>query len=1096
MTSFLPIEEPRRLEALQRLNVLDTPAEAAFDRITGLAARLFRVPVALVSLVDSDRQWFKSKHGVDLCETSRDIAFCAHALGQREALVVPDTTLDPRFCDNPLVTGEFAVRFYAGAPLIGREGLALGTLCVLDTKPRGFNEEDRKTLEDLAAVVVDELELRLSARQLEEESEARRAAQKALDESRIRFQSAFEMSAIGMALVSPEGRWIQVNGCLCRMLGYSEEELRRKTSQDITFPADLPRDLELVEQLLAGDIDSYELEKRYLRGDGQLVWVAISVALVRDGRNQPEYFVVQVQDIGGRKQIEDELRQSEARKAAIVNTALDCIISIDAQSRILEWNPAAEKTFGFSREYALGRELPDLIVPPELRAAHRAGLEKYSASGDGPILGQRLELPAVRADGQTITIELAVVPIPGSEPPLFTGHLRDISGRREIEERLRLLESVVVNANDAILITEAEPIDEPGPRILYANDAYCRMSGYALEEIIGRTPRILQGEGTSDEARARIRRALKRWKPVVVDMLNYKKDGTPFWVELSITPVANEKGWFTHWVSIQRDITERRQTLELLRESEGRYGRIAANVPGMVYQFVLHPDGAFSFAFVSEGCREIYGLEPAQIMDDASVVLDCVHPDDAQEFSDSVARSAQTLDPWEWQGRVLLAGREEKWIRGSSRPKREDDGRIVWDGILFDVTQRIKSVEALRHAKEEAVAARIEAERANAAKSEFLSRMSHELRTPLNAILGFGQLLEAGGLPPRAQEQAGYILKGGYHLLDLINEVLDIARIESGRLTLAPEAVPVFEVISEALDLVAPLAGERSLQLVQVPDDAARFALCDRQRFKQVLLNLLSNAVKYNRDGGQVRVLCSTTDRKEVRIEVSDTGRGIAREDLERVWVPFERLDADIQHIEGTGIGLSLSRHLAQAMGGTLNARSELGRGSTFTLELPAAPDPGLSANQEKAAPVPTEPAPDPAPVSTRHVVLYIEDNLPNLHLVQAIWAGRPEIRLLSATNGATGLELAHTHQPDVILLDLHLQGISGEEVLGQLREDQTTQNIPVVVVSADATAHQIERLHAAGADAYLTKPLDIDRFRQVLDGMLRTSAQRENDAK
>ncbi len=253
-----------------------------------------------------------------------------------------------------------------------------------------------------------------------------------------------------------------------------------------------------------------------------------------------------------------------------------------------------------------------------------------------------------------------------------------------------------------------------------------------------------------EETRAQIRRALKRWQPVVVDIRNYKKGGTPFWVELSITPVANDKGRFTHWVSIQRDITDWRETLEALRQSEGRYSRIAANVPGMVYQFVLNPDGSFTFPFVSEGCREICDLEPRQIMGDASLVINCIHPENLGTWNESVARSAQTLNEWEWQGRVQLPGREPKWIGASSRPKCEPNGQIVWDGILFDVTQRIRNVEALQIAKIEAEAARTEAERANFAKSEFLSRISHELRTPLNAILGFDQLLESHPLSPRS----------------------------------------------------------------------------------------------------------------------------------------------------------------------------------------------------------------------------------------------------------------------------------------------------------------------------------------------------------
>jgi PAS domain S-box-containing protein len=424
------------------------------------------------------------------------------------------------------------------------------------------------------------------------------------------------------------------------------------------------------------------------------------------------------------------------------------------------------------------------------------------------------------------------------------------------------------------------------------------MTGHSMEELMGETPRIVQGVGTLPETKAKIRSALEKWKPIVIDVINYKKDGTPFWVELSITPVADETGWFTHWVSIQRDITERKQILDALRESEARFGRIAANVPGMVYQFVAKADGSFQFSYVSEGCREIYGLEPEEILADAHLVMKWVHPDDTQEFGDSILRSAQTLESWEWDGRIVFPGGQLKWVRGSSRPKREANGDVIWDGILFDVTQRKLSVAALEIAKNEAETAREEAERANLAKSEFLSRMSHELRTPLNAILGFGQLLEMADLNEDDAQSTDQIVKAGRHLLDLINEVLDIARIESGNLALSPEAVSASQIALESLDLVRPLAAERG---ILIHDASARastaYLRADRQRLKQVLINLLSNAVKYNREGGQIIFDIEEQD-EIVKLCVRDNGDGIAPDLLQRLGTPFDRLGAENGEIE------------------------------------------------------------------------------------------------------------------------------------------------------------------------------------------------------
>ncbi|RYG69251.1 PAS domain S-box protein, partial [bacterium] len=719
-----------------------------------------------------------------------------------------------------------------------------------------------------------------------------------------------------------------------------------------------------------------------------------------------------------------------------------------------------------------------------LRGAHTAGLRHLKETGEGPILGQRIELPGMRSDGSEITIELAVVPIPGSDPPLYTGHVRDISQRRAFEERLRLLESVAVNANDAVLITEAVPFaelsenGEVGPRIIYANETFLNMTGYGLTDVIGESPLIFQGPGTSARSRARIRNALKKMRSVVVETLNYKKDGTPFWIELSLTPIANEQGTYTHWVSIQRDITERKKTLDALRESQQRFQGIAANVPGMVYELKMTPDGHFSFPFVNEGCREIYHLEPEPILRDAGVIMNCIHPDHAQDFSVSIMTSAQTMQPWEWEGRILLPGETTKWVRGNSRPTRQEDGSIVWDGIIFDVTQHKVEEEQLQSARIEAEHAREEAERANLAKSEFLSRMSHELRTPLNAILGFGQLLEMSDLKEEDAQSTEQIIKAGRHLLNLINEVLDIARIESGKLAISSETVGAGELALEVMDLVRPLAATRS---ITIDDHQARESkvhlTADRQRLKQILLNLVSNSVKYNHEGGKISFSIQEVDDR-VRLSVSDNGPGIRDEDVERLWLPFERLGAENSGIEGTGVGLAVSQQLAKAMGTILRVQSEVGRGSVFSIDLPRAEDPHAVHHEAAEEEVMTM-------SSTRFVVLYIEDNPSNLHLVQRLLSRRPEIRLLSAMQGELGYELARMHCPDLILLDLHLPDVSGLEVLLRLQGNTGTKSIPIVVLSADATPGQARRAVDAGAKAYLTKPLEVRQFFDTLDRIL-----------
>jgi signal transduction histidine kinase len=375
-----------------------------------------------------------------------------------------------------------------------------------------------------------------------------------------------------------------------------------------------------------------------------------------------------------------------------------------------------------------------------------------------------------------------------------------------------------------------------------------------------------------------------------------------------------------------------------------------------------------------------------------------------------------------------------------------------------------------------------ETERANAAKSEFVSRMSHELRTPLNAILGFGQLLELDNLGPQQRESVTCILRGGRHLLDLINEVLDIARIEAGHLVLLPEAVPVKEVGREAVELVAPLARQWNIALDDRTADASWALLGDRQRLKQVLLNLLSNAVKYTPQGGGVRLWAEEAPEGRLRISVRDTGVGIPPDRMARLFTPFDRLGAEQTKVEGTGLGLALSKRLMEAMGGTIGATSEVGRGSTFWMELARA-----NAPVRPADPVQTDgKAPARAGEVGALTVLYIEDNLSNVELVQRILALRGKVKFLTAMQGQAGLDLAHGHAPDVILLDLHLPDIPGDEVLRRLRAAPDTRGTPVIMLSADAMPGRVEQLLAAGAQAYVTKPIDVRQFLKVLEETLR----------
>lgn len=369
---------------------------------------------------------------------------------------------------------------------------------------------------------------------------------------------------------------------------------------------------------------------------------------------------------------------------------------------------------------------------------------------------------------------------------------------------------------------------------------------------------------------------------------------------------------------------------------------------------------------------------------------------------------------------------------------------------------------------------------ADTAKNEFLSRMSHEVRSPLTAIMGFGQLLSFAGLDDKSQERVSMILKASDHLLAIVNEVLDLSRIQEGTVSISPETVALQPLLDDAMGLMRPLAESLGVEL-HPPELApgAGYVFADNQRLKQVVINLLSNAIKYNRVSGAVRVSVAQAPGDRVRVLVADTGRGLDRAAIAKLFVPFERLDAAAFGIEGTVLGLALSRSLVEAMGGTIAVESTPGAGTTFTVEL---------GRGEQFAVRDVSSDLDPLlrirPYAVERQLLYIEDAVANIRVIEGVLERRPSVQLLSAMFGRFGLELAHEHHPDLILLDLHLPDMPGERVLAELQNDPETRDIPVIVLSADATRER-EQMLLAGACAYLTKPIDLRRLLDVLDRQL-----------
>jgi PAS domain S-box-containing protein len=785
-------------------------------------------------------------------------------------------------------------------------------------------------------------------------------------------------------------------------------------------------------------------------------------------------------DITERVRIAEVLRQSEEHFRALIENAHDITCIMDPQGVMTYQSPSLTRLLGWEPEDIIGRPAWDYIHPDDAARVREAMDAIFAEPGTSRVVEYRFrhrcgEWRMLEAIGRTLS--------PDAADGAMVANIRDVTERQLAEQALQEREEhfrrLIENAHDITCILD------PLGAMTYQSPSFRRLLGWDRSEMAGRSAwefvhpddvarvvdsmsAILAQPGTSRTVEYRFRHRDGEWRTVEA-------------IGRTLLPDSADGGL----VANIRDVTERQLAEQALQEREEHFRRLIENAHDITC--ILDPDGTMSY--LSPSVLRVLGYAPEELEGRNS--FDFIHPDDAagvvQAIESVIAEPGSTGFV---EYRFRHADGSWRHLEAVGRMVVPGDAASGFVSNIRDVTERKHAEEALREATGAAERARAEAERANLAKSEFLSRMSHELRTPMNSILGFGQVLARGELRVDQGKHVQHILKAGRHLLRLINEVLEIARIEAGRQSFSLEPVHVGTVMQEAVGIVRPLAEQHG---VEVEDGTGEgrdgYVHADRQRLTQVLLNLLSNAIKYNVSGGRVRLTCEADpvgDDGEPRVwlRVEDTGRGIPESRLHQLFTPFARLGAEQTEVEGTGLGLALSLRLAEAMGGTLELESTSPEGSVFRLGLLGAANPLRRAEEAR---IPAAAADAKHSLAT---LLYVEDNLANLSLVETFLQMRPGWRLVPALQGRFGVELAREHRPDVVLLDLHLPDIPGEEVLRRLRADPRTSSIPVVVISADATRDSLDRLRQAGADAYLTKPLDLDEFLATLEVHLPARAE------
>jgi PAS domain S-box-containing protein len=813
---------------------------------------------------------------------------------------------------------------------------------------------------------------------------------------------------------------------------------------------------------------------------------------------------------------EAALLKTGALQSAILNSANFSSIATDEKGVIQLFNVGAERMLGYAAIEVVDKITPADISDPQEVIARAQALSLELATPITPGFEALVfkasrgiediyELTYIRKDGSRFP---AVVSVTALRDDLggIIGYLligTDNTARKAAEEALvkaGALQSAIFNSENFSSIAT----DEKGVIQLF-NVGAERMLGYTAIEVMDKiTPAdisdpeevIARAKALSHELDTAITPgfdalAFKASRGIedIYELTYIRKDGSRFPALVSVTALRDALGGIIGYLLIGTDNTARKQVEAEQKQLDQR----------------LRDQQFYTRSLIESNIDALITTDPAGIITDVNKQMEALtgctrdeligapfknfftDPDRAEAGIKRVLSGSKVTDY-----ELTACARDGKQTVVSYNATTFHDRDRKLQGVFAaarDVTERKRFEHTLQENNTELERARAAAEKANLTKSDFLSSMSHELRSPLNAILGFAQLMNSDSPPPTPAQTASIdqILNAGWYLLELINEILDLAQIESGKLALSREPTSLADVMLECQAMIEPQAEKRGIKMTFPHSGIPYFVDADRTRLKQVLINLLSNAIKYNQPHGTVAVDCRMNTPERVRVSVADTGEGLPPEMLQQLFQPFNRLGQERSTEEGTGIGLVMSKRLVEMMGGIIGVESTVGMGSVFWFELNSTSEPQLETDLTPAAEIAEAQDPRGVPLRT---LLYVEDNPANLKLIEQLIARRPDIHLLSARDGNTGIQLARANQPALILMDINLPGISGIEALKILREDPATAHIPVIALSANAMPRDIEKGLQAGFFHYLTKPIKIQEFMDTLEAALKFAEQ------
>jgi PAS domain S-box-containing protein len=904
----------------------------------------------------------------------------------------------------------------------------------------------------------------------------RKQAEEKLRDSEERFRKMFEEGPIGMVIGSPELRFIKANAAFCQILGYTEAELLQLEVADVTHPDDMRKNIELTKKALNDEITFYQMEKRYIRKDGKFVYGDLSVSFFHNAKGEVIYFLAKVEDITKRKQTEVALQKSEAMLARAQEIA---------HLGNWEWEINSEQQIWSDENYRLLGYAPDTIVPsfdnfiirvhPDdkkmISNLAEALLSKKTQHQDNEF---RVVLP--NGNERVIQSTTTCYYDKAGKPSKLAGTMLDITSHKQAEEKLRESETrirmIIENMVDGVIT-----IDEYGA-IESFNQVATTIFGYSPDEMIGKNVKMLMPEPYHSEHDGYLENYKSTGIAKIIgigrEVKGQQKDGSIFPLDLSVSEIWVGKQ--RTFIGIVRDITERKRAEQALKESEEKFRQLAENIEQVLWLRTYD-----KMLYVNPAYETVFGFKCEELYQNPNQFIEVIVPEDREMVIQSFKAFSQkkTINI---EYRIKRPDGDVRWIlaRAFMFMHGENLEEVRSVGLAQDITPLKRTEIALKKAKEEA-------DSANRAKSEFLANMSHEIRTPMNAVIGFSDILASKVTDKKHKNYLNSIQTAGKSLLTLIDDILDLSKIEAGRLEIQYEAVNPRIIFTELQQIFALKIAEKHLELIVEIDKALPPALIlDEIRLRQVLLNLVGNAIKFT-DSGYIK-LCANKmytennhSQVDLIIAVKDSGIGIPSDQQALIFESFRQQDGQsTRKYGGTGLGLAITKRLVEMMNGHISVDSQLGKGSCFEITLHevkvAVTMPAImqentfdcqSIRFEKAR------------------VLVVDDIESNRELIKE-YLSYVNLEVICAEEGQQALLFVEEYQPAVILMDIRMPGMNGYEATKHLKENPNTANIPVIALTASVAFDEQSKIKARGFDGFLAKPVNISDLLSELSGYMK----------